>query len=73
MTTIKDVAAHCGMSPATVSRVLNGYKRISPETRARVEKAIRELDYQADELARLMKQETSPLIGIIVPDITNPF
>lgn len=73
MTTIKDVAAHCGMSPATVSRVLNGYKRISPETRARVEKAIRELDYQPDELARRMKQETSPLIGIIVPDITNPF
>ena len=73
MTTIKDVAAHCGMSPATVSRVLNGYKRISPETRARVEKAIQELNYQPDEFARRMKQETSPLIGIIVPDITNPF
>lgn len=73
MTTIKDVAAHCGTSVATVSRVLNGYKRISPETRAKVEKAIRELNYQPDELARRMKQETSPLIGIIVPDITNPF
>ena len=73
MTNIKDVAAHVGMSVSTVSRVLNGYKRVSPETRARVEKAIRELNYQPDELARQMKQDTAPLIGIIVPDITNPF
>ncbi len=73
MTKIKDVAAYLGVSPSTVSRVLNGYDGIAPETRLRVEEAIRKLNYQPDELARRMKQDTVPIIGIIVPDITNPF
>ena len=73
MTKLKDVAAYLGLSVSTVSRVLNHRDRIAPETRERVENAIRELNYQPDEIARRLKQNSSDVLGVVVPDISNPF
>ena len=71
--TIKDVARHSGVSSMTVSRVINGGHRVSPETRQRVEHAIAELGYVPSRLARgLIRQKTGTL-ALIVPDVANPF
>jgi LacI family transcriptional regulator len=71
--TIKDVARHAGVSSMTVSRVINGSERVSPETRRRVEEAIAELGYVPSRLARgLIRQKTGTL-ALIVPDVANPF
>jgi len=71
--TIKDVARLSGVSAMTVSRVINGGERVSPETRQRVEQAIGELGYVPSRLARgLIRQKTGTL-ALIVPDVSNPF
>jgi LacI family transcriptional regulator len=71
--TIKDVAQLSGVSSMTVSRVINGSERVSPETRQRVERAIAELGYVPSRLARgLIRQKTGTL-ALIVPDVANPF
>jgi LacI family transcriptional regulator len=71
--TIKDVARLSGVSSMTVSRVINGSARVSPETRQRVERAIAELGYVPSRLARgLIRQKTGTL-ALIVPDVANPF
>jgi LacI family transcriptional regulator len=71
--TIKDVARLSGVSSMTVSRVINGSERVSPETRQRVERAIAALGYVPSRLARgLIRQKTGTL-ALIVPDVANPF
>jgi LacI family transcriptional regulator len=71
--TIKDVASRSGVSSMTVSRVINGGERVSPDTRRRVEQAIAELGYVPSRLARgLIRQKTGTL-ALIVPDVANPF
>jgi LacI family transcriptional regulator len=71
--TIKDVARASGVSPMTVSRVINESERVSPATRRRVEEAISELGYVPSRLARgLIRQKTGTL-ALIVPDVANPF
>jgi LacI family transcriptional regulator len=71
--TIKDVARLSGVSSMTVSRVINGSERVSPDTRRRVEQAIDELGYVPSRLARgLIRQKTGTL-ALIVPDVANPF
>lgn len=72
--TIKDVAKYAQVSPATVSQILNGQaKRFDPKTVARVRQAKEHLGYEANYLARKMVGKQSMMIGILVPDITNPF
>ena len=73
MSTIRDVARRAGVSVATVSRVLNKNPRVKPHLRARVERAIRELNYQPSALARGMRSQTAQVLGLIVPDIQDPF
>ncbi len=68
-----DVAAAAGVSTMTVSRVVNGTGRVSEATRERVRRAIEELGYQPNQLARSLTQGRTRTIGIVVPDITNPF
>ena len=72
--TIHDVAQRAGVSLSTVSRVLNDYASVSSHTRERVESAIRELHYErpkpADDI-RVIEEFNS--VGLIVPDILNPF
>jgi LacI family transcriptional regulator len=71
--TIKDVAKYAGVSPATVSRVLNNYLFIKPEKRLKVEEAIKELHFEPNEIARSLITKKTKTIGLIVDDISNPF
>ncbi|MDR5598555.1 LacI family DNA-binding transcriptional regulator [Paenibacillus larvae] len=73
MPTIRDVAKHAGVSVATVSRVINETGYVHKDTRKKVETAIRELHYTPNEVARSLYKRKSRLIGLLLPDITNPF
>jgi LacI family transcriptional regulator len=73
MPTITDVAKRAGVSVATVSATINGNKYVSPELKRRVNEAIDELGYAPDAIARSLKKGRTNLIGLILPDITNPF
>ncbi len=66
-----DVALRAGVSHQTVSRVLNGYEGIKPETRQRVLAAIDELGYRRNAAARSLATGRSQAIGVLVPDIPN--
>src|SRR3954454_12533296 len=67
--TLRDVAGRAGVSIATASRVATGSAAVRPETRSRVEHAMRELLYVPD--ARVRAAETG-LIGVLVPELANP-
>ncbi len=71
--TIHDVAERSGVSIATVSRVVNNNYPVKKETREKVEKAIKELEYKPNEIARSLVLKTTSTIGIVVPGITNIF
>src|ERR671923_2187022 len=71
--TIRDVARRSGVSPMTVSRVINESERVSPETRRRVEQAIAELGYVPSRLARGLSRRRTGALAVIVPDVANPF
>jgi LacI family transcriptional regulator len=73
MVTIRDVAARAGVSAMTVSRVLNGSQRVSPETRQRIEEAIEELGYSPNGLARSLLRGRTQTLALLVGDITNPY
>jgi len=70
---IKDIASRAGISSTTVSHVLNKSRHVHPETEARVLKAIRELDYKPNMLARSLRRRQTSTIGLLVSDIENPF
>lgn len=71
--TIKDVARLSGVSPMTVSRVINGNERVSPVTRRRVEQAIADLSYVPSRLASGLSRQRTGTLALIVPDVRNPF
>ncbi|HET8851576.1 MAG TPA: LacI family DNA-binding transcriptional regulator [Ktedonobacteraceae bacterium] len=71
--TIKEVAIHACVSVATVSAVMNKNKYVSPELALRVRESIAALGYKRNSFARGLKTRVSYSIGLIVPDITNPF
>lgn len=71
--TIYDIAELAGVSPATVSRVLNDSAPVRKSTRDAVERVIREHDYRPNVLAQSLSTKRSKTIGFILPDITNPF
>jgi LacI family transcriptional regulator, galactose operon repressor len=73
MPTIVEVAKRAGVSIATVSHVIRGTKRVSREVEERVRVAIRELDYFPNEIARSLKVAQTRMLGMVLPDITNPF
>ncbi len=73
MPTITDVAELANVSIATVSRVINRTAYVSPELEARVLKAIEQLSYRPNVLARHLRRNESPSIGILIPDAKNPF
>jgi LacI family transcriptional regulator len=72
-TTLHEVARRAGVSAMTVSRVVNGRGSVDSETRQRVEEAIQALDYVPNRIARGLISQKTQTIGIIVPDIVNPF
>lgn len=71
--TIKQVAAEAGVSTASVSRVLNDSGYVSPDVRERVVAAVAKLHYQPSAIARSLKHDRTHMIGVIVPDISNPY
>ncbi|MBP2001473.1 LacI family transcriptional regulator [Paenibacillus shirakamiensis] len=73
MATIKEVAKQAGVSVATVSRVLNETGYVHEDTRAKVNQAIQHLHYTPNEVARSLFKRKSKLIGLLLPDITNPY
>ena len=73
MATIKDVAKAAGVSTATVSAVVNDSAYVSPDLRARVLSAIRELRYAPSLVARNLRRGRSQLIALAVADLANPF
>ncbi|BDR56787.1 LacI family transcriptional regulator [Xylocopilactobacillus apis] len=73
MAKLEDVAKKAGVSPTTVSRVINNYGAISENTRNKVHTAMKELNYQPNSLARSLQGKKTQLIGLIFPSITNPF
>jgi len=70
---IVDVAKKAGLSPTTVSRVINKNGYYSEETLRKVEEAIQELGYRPNWIARSLKGKPSRLVGLIIPDISNVF
>jgi LacI family transcriptional regulator len=71
--TISDVARRAGVSVATVSRVLRGAEYLRPSTAAAVRSAIDELGYRPSAVARSMRTQATNTIGLIVPDLLDPF
>jgi len=72
MARIKDVAHHAGVSPATVSRVLNGTAHVSADVQDRVMLAVEALGYRPNRLARSLRRQQTETIGVVVSDIENP-
>ncbi len=70
---LKDVAKAAGVSVTTVSRFLNGTLKLPSGTQKRVDDAIRTLNYQPNPHARRLSRGRSDTIGLVVPDIANPF
>ncbi|GHD40939.1 LacI family transcriptional regulator [Mycetocola manganoxydans] len=71
MVTIRDVASRAGVSPATVSRVVNGLVGYSDETKVRVEEAVAALHYEPDTFARGLKMKQSSVIGVLAPMVSD--
>lgn len=70
---IKDVARTAGVSPTTVSRVLNNRGYIGKETRNKVYQAMEQIGYYPNEIARALLNNRTYFIGVIVPSISSPF
>jgi DNA-binding LacI/PurR family transcriptional regulator len=71
--TIRDVARLAGVAVSTVSYVVNGTGQVSPETRLRVASAINAVRYEPNLLARNLKAGRAACIGLIAPDLENPY
>ncbi|MBN2795356.1 MAG: LacI family DNA-binding transcriptional regulator [Clostridia bacterium] len=71
--TIKDVAKKANVSISTVSRVINDSKPVSDDIKMRVVKVIEELGYKPNPVARSLVTKKSRLIGVIIPDISDPY
>lgn len=73
MVTISEVAQRAGVSTTTVSHVLNETRRVNPETRARVERAVEELGYRRNHAARMLAGGSSRTLGLVISGLTNTY
>lgn len=73
MATVKDIAAAGGVSVATVSNVLNDRPNVGAATRQRVLRIAQQLDYRPNRAAQAMRTGRTRAIGLVLPDLTNPF
>ncbi len=71
--TLHEVARRAGVGSMTVSRVINNHASVRPETRRRVQKALRELDYVPNGLAKSLRRGSTRTIGLVLGDVSNPF
>lgn len=72
-TTLSDVAKTAGVTPMTVSRVVNQNGYVSEETREKVLRVVKELNYRRNGLARGLKRQRTDTIGLVLGDIANPY
>ncbi|TDD12411.1 LacI family transcriptional regulator, partial [Kribbella turkmenica] len=70
---MRDVARRAGVSVKTVSNVINHYPHVTPETRAKVQAAIADLDYRPNLGARSLRKGRCGVIALVVPDLTPPY
>ena len=73
MASIKDVAKKAHVGVGTVSRLLNGSGYVSDETRNKIERVMKELNYTPNELARNLYHKKTGIIAVLVPNVLNPF
>src|ERR1700761_1862253 len=73
MSNMKQVAKMAGVSLGTVSHVLNGSARVREPLRKRVLDVVNSLGYQPSQLARGLRRVKTNMIGMVIPDVTNPF
>jgi LacI family transcriptional regulator len=73
LSTIKEVAELAGVSIGTASNVIRGDRRVGKARMERVLAAVKQLDYQPNEVARSLKAKQTKMLGLVLPDITNPF
>lgn len=73
MANMKQIARMAGVSLGTVSNVLNGSASVREPLRSRVEEAVRKLGYQPSALARGLRRDKTNMIGMVIPDVSNPF
>ncbi len=73
MSSIREVARRAGVSPSTVSRVINGTAKVDPAKAEKVLAIIAETGFKPNELARALYKKSSKIIGVIVPNIENAF
>ncbi|WP_077342135.1 LacI family DNA-binding transcriptional regulator [Pseudocolwellia agarivorans] len=73
MPTIKDVARIAGVSVATVSRVVNNAPKVSEKAKAKVNKVMEDLGYTPNANARALVMQKSTTMGVVIPDLTDPF
>lgn len=73
MSSVRDVAQLAGVAVGTVSRVINNSGAVKPETRRKVEEAIRTLQYVPNEVARNFKMQKSKTVALLLPSIWHPF
>lgn len=71
--TMRDVAERAGVAPATVSNVISGRRQVRPELRERVLAAVAATGYRPNQLASSLRRMRTNTVGIVVPDLTNPF
>ena len=70
---MKEIARRLGISTSTVSRAFSKPEMVRPELRERILAMAKELDYKPNPIARAMVKGQSDFVGLVVPDITNPF
>lgn len=73
MVTIHEVAAEAGVSISTVSRTLAGSTSVNPELATRVRASAQRLGYRSNRVARALRRQATQTVGLVVPDLTNPF
>ena len=73
MASINDVAKKANVAKSTVSLVVNNSGYVSAKTRAKVEEAMRELNYVPSQLAKNLSSRRSNIVGIVMPDVMHPF
>ncbi|GAA6409606.1 MULTISPECIES: LacI family DNA-binding transcriptional regulator [Blautia] len=73
MASIRDVAKKANVAACTVSRVMNGTANVAPETRQKIEDAMKELNYIPNELARGMFRQKSGTVAMLIPSIRHPY
>jgi LacI family transcriptional regulator len=70
---IDDIAKYTGVAKSTVSRIISGKGQFSQKTKAKVLEAARKLNYRPSSIARSLKSKTTKAIGLMLPNITDPF